>query len=231
MASKKVMTARRWLECTEPQVMLEVLQERFSGVSPRKLRLFACACCRRIEHLMYSEAVRDALDAAERFADGLVSEAELQQRREAAHQIESPHLLNQVRRSVGYAGIPSAWEAVKWCPREVCEARAVATRSTYSTRSVYLSEWEEQAALLRDIIGNPFAPAVVVDPAWLVWNGGTVRQLAEAIYEEQRWDETTVLGDALEEAGCHTASILDHCHQSGHHARGCWVVDLLLDRR
>jgi hypothetical protein len=37
-------------------------------------------------------------------------------------------------------------------------------------------------ALLRDIFGNPFR-RVALDPAWLHWNGGTVRKMAEAIYD------------------------------------------------
>jgi hypothetical protein len=36
--------------------------------------------------------------------------------------------------------------------------------------------------------------------------------------------------DALEEAGCTDASILDHCRQPGEHVRGCWVLDLILSK-
>jgi hypothetical protein len=39
-----------------------------------------------------------------------------------------------------------------------------------------------------------------------------------------------VLADALEEAGCIDADILNHCRQPGEHVRGCWVVDLLLGK-
>ena len=40
-----------------------------------------------------------------------------------------------------------------------------------------------------------------------------------------------VLADALEEAGCQDAIILNHCREPGGHVRGCWVVDLLLGKK
>jgi hypothetical protein len=39
-----------------------------------------------------------------------------------------------------------------------------------------------------------------------------------------------VLGDALEEAGCADGVILGHCRGAGPHARGCWLLDLLLGK-
>jgi hypothetical protein len=39
-----------------------------------------------------------------------------------------------------------------------------------------------------------------------------------------------ILADALEDAGCDNSEILHHCRGSTEHARGCWVLDLLLER-
>jgi hypothetical protein len=39
-----------------------------------------------------------------------------------------------------------------------------------------------------------------------------------------------VLGDALEDAGCQDAAILDHCRQASDHVRGCWLLDLLREK-
>lgn len=39
-----------------------------------------------------------------------------------------------------------------------------------------------------------------------------------------------VLADALEEAGCTGDGILSHLRSPGPHVRGCWVVDLILDK-
>jgi hypothetical protein len=86
-----------------------------------------------------------------------------------------------------------------------------------------------EAGLLRDIVGPlPFRP-VPLDPSLLRWNGGTVLRLAEGIYEERAFDRMPVLGDALLDAGCDDEEVLQHCRQQGAvHARGCWVIDLLL---
>jgi len=71
---------------------------------------------------------------------------------------------------------------------------------------------------------------VVLDPAWLAWDDAAVVKVARTVYEERRFEEMTVLADALEEAGCTCAALLDHCRQPGEHVRGCWLVDLLLQR-
>jgi hypothetical protein len=57
-----------------------------------------------------------------------------------------------------------------------------------------------------------------------------VRHLAEGIYEERAFERMGVLGDALEDAGCHDEVILAHCRQGPDHVRGCWVLDLILGR-
>jgi len=88
------------------------------------------------------------------------------------------------------------------------------------------AEHREQAALVRCLFGNPFRPRPVCG-AWLT---SEVRALAEAIYAKRAFDRMPLLGDALEAAGGTNADLIEHCRSDREHARGCWVVDLLLGK-
>jgi hypothetical protein len=112
----------------------------------------------------------------------------------------------------------------------VALAGALATPGWPGPRDARAAERKAQTGLLRCIFVNPFRPAPAIAPAWLAWNGGTVRKLAEAIYEDQAFDRLPVLADALEDAGCSDADLLGHLRGPGPHARGCWAVDLLLGK-
>src|SRR5262245_41808404 len=64
-----------------------------------------------------------------------------------------------------------------------------------------------------------------------------VLSISEAAYEERILpagtldpDRLAVLSDALEEAGCDNPDILSHLRGPGPHVRGCWVLDLLLEK-
>ncbi|MCE9560797.1 MAG: hypothetical protein K8U57_01955 [Planctomycetes bacterium] len=87
-------------------------------------------------------------------------------------------------------------------------------------------EHHAQAALLRDIFGNPFRP-VSLDPSWLTT---TVLALAQQMYESRDFSTMPILADALQDAECDNAEILDHCRSGGSHVRGCWLIDLMLGK-
>jgi hypothetical protein len=40
----------------------------------------------------------------------------------------------------------------------------------------------------------------------------------------------TIPADAIQDAGCDSDDILNHCRGEGTHVRGCWVVDLVLGK-
>src|SRR5262245_16203076 len=69
------MTEEEWLACQESRQMLAFLNGR---ISDRKARLFGCACVSRISDLLPDDRYRAALEVAERYADRLASDSELQ---------------------------------------------------------------------------------------------------------------------------------------------------------
>ena len=81
-------------------------------------------------------------------------------------------------------------------------------------------------ALLRDVVGDPSHPATFDD----LWRTRDVISLAEAIYLDRRFDELSVLADALEDANCTDADVLNHLRSPGPHVRGCWALDLILGK-
>jgi hypothetical protein len=267
---------QEWLTCTDPGQMLEFLRDK---ASQRKLRLFACACCRRIWHLLPSEACKQAVRAAELYADGLIGE---QERREAAKGAVEAYVCSAAAAEVvlqatwhpldGLAAehpreeyeerYERAYEEARLTPSDACEAWAASEAACAAYYSLLIDDvrlpavslvaahaahyfyeedgWEayctrgsgdedERAAQRRivdDIFGNPFRP-VTVDPSWFT---STVLCLAQAVYSEVAFDRLPILADALEDAGCDDAEILNHCRSEGPHVKGCWVADLLLGK-
>jgi hypothetical protein len=118
---------------------------------------------------------------------------------------------------------PRATEASAWAAAAAADSRASFGERLRQTRpDLYAS----LAELLRDVMGNPFRP-VSIDPSWMT---PAVLRLAQGIYDDRAFDRLPILADALEDAGCTNAEVLEHCRQPGTHARGCWVVDGLLRR-
>jgi hypothetical protein len=78
------MTEANWLNSTDPQAMLDFLRDN-GRLSERKARLFAVACCRGIWHLLGDERSRKAVEVAEQYVEGGISEEELYQARCRSH--------------------------------------------------------------------------------------------------------------------------------------------------
>jgi hypothetical protein len=231
-------TEAAWLACTDPTPMLEFLR---SKAGDRKLRLFAVACCRRFLPLIRDPRVGEALEVAERFADGLVGDEERSDARKAAQQAaqvrgvtarpDAPKWERRAASLAYYAAARRAMEAAWNVPLLAVEVRGwrAGGSNACNWQAIKADEGVIHTDLLRDIFGNPFR-SVPIDPSWLTWNGGTIPRLAEAIYDERRLSDLPILADALEEAGCSEPAILSHCRSDGPHVRGCWVIDLLLGK-
>jgi hypothetical protein len=174
---------------------------------------------------------------AELFSDGWTSEEAVISARNSLYQLYQVAGPDQ-RYLVAYHACETrspinAFEVVEGVIRGQSASRYFAGRKTAEWESVVSTiRREEEFALttiLRHLFGNPFRP-VFLNPAWLIWNDGTVQKLAQAIYDERAFDRMPILADALEDAGCTNQDILDHCRSGGEHVRGCWVVDLLLGK-
>jgi hypothetical protein len=213
------MTEAEWFMGIDPITMLEWLG---GAATSRKRRLFGCACCRRVWGLLTDARSCQAVEVAERFADRLVGEEE---RRTAQRAAES--VAREFARALGPDhGRQAAADAAAWVSHKRGAVHAVwaAAAADRARPGRY------EAAVLRDLFGNPFRPPPAVESAWLAWDGGAVRKLAQAIYEGGRFADLPILADALEEAGCDSPDLLRHCRGGGDHVRGCWLSDLLLGK-
>jgi hypothetical protein len=237
------MTEAEWLTATDPTPLLGYSGE---NTNDRKLRLFACACCRRIWRLLADAGapesnrhpLRYTVELGEKYADGLVSRRRLRGKDFGDSTDRAETLAAMATIYMGRRGQKEPESSI--CARNASALAAFAAarpnKSVYYVEDidaessgrprVYRAERKAQAALFRDIFGNPFRP-VAFDPRWRT---ADVLGLARGIYEERAFDRLPLLADALMDAGCGDEAILTHCRSDGLHVRGCWVVDLVLGK-
>jgi hypothetical protein len=235
------MTEAEWLACQSSKEMLDFLRAR---VGPRKLRLFAAACCRRVWPLLTDPRSRAAVEAVERYADGLASPEEVHDAYRPAR-AAARAAWNAIGAARGdpdaVAAAHKAAEAARAAAEAACEEAAVAAAAVAAAAACnayagdpalkghVAAEHRAQCRLLRCVFGNPFRPLAPLDPA-VAARDGAVRQLAEAIYRERRFEDLPVLAGLLEAAGCTDTPLLGHLSGPGPHIRGCHALDLLLGK-
>ena len=241
------MIEAEWLNATNCSSQLFFLEAMKSG-DDRRLRLFGCACCRRISRLMNIELARRVVELAEAYADGQAAATDL-------HTLNaSPDFLTFDERVSGSTATGpqisklthNLIEAARWLASAVFDATSAVMcgglAASDPKKDFFFDpkrcmggadvpsedcELAEQVKLLHDIFGNPFRP-VTFDPAWRTEN--TVG-IAAKMYDERDFLGVPILADALQDAGCEDEVILSHCREPGVHVRGCWVVDLVLDKQ
>lgn len=220
------MTEDEWLASTDSRPVWNVVSRKISN---RKIRLLICACCRRVWDLLVDYRSREAVEVAERYADGSANRDDLiavRRKADAAYQWARKQHGPNLFRLAGAAHLAlqatSVAKKVRFDPREDELLRGAKERKDKTERKA-------RCELIRDLMGNPFRP-VAIAPAWSAWNDGTVQKIAQAIYDDRAFDRMPILADALEEAGCTNTDILAHCRQPGEHVCGCWVVDLVLGK-
>jgi hypothetical protein len=224
--------------------MLEFLRARMTfrtRTVRRRLRFYACACCRRIWGLLADERSRRGIEVSERHADFAASREELQEAEEAT--------LQAVHAAAVLTGMSDFWAASAAFSATTCQISqswgaaatgeytagakvTVGNRSEAAARRLQAQEKHQQADLLRCIF-NPFRE----DAFAAAWRTIDVANLTRVVYEERLMptgeldrDRLGVLADALEDAGCSDAEVLSHLRAQRTRVRGCWVVDGLTGR-
>ncbi|VTR94890.1 Uncharacterized protein OS=Sorangium cellulosum (strain So ce56) GN=sce5710 PE=4 SV=1 [Gemmata massiliana] len=223
------MTEAEWLTCDGSADVL--LQHLFKMCRPsqRQLRLYVCAKCRHTRYLTASIAsarylvdnriAQQTIEVGERYADGAATEEE----RLLAFEPTTRGLDGEL---AAYGDRSSALAARQRLAARQCVVSRVSSSKLSSGEDEELDPQFRPAILLRDIFGNPFRP-VAFSPAWRT---SIVVALAAQMYESRDFSTMPILADALQDAGCDNADMLDHCRGPGPHVRGCWVVDLVLGK-
>lgn len=226
------MTEAEWLECDNPQPMLEFLRGK---VNDRKLRLFAVSCCIWAWQFLTEESSRVAVKVSELFADGLASKKELVTAQQTAskaelaiwNELEEGHFerVTYENHDAAVAAEQIAFFDLFEYDRSVDNSHAggvvYATRSAFSRTSLGdHAERRCQTDLLRHIIGNPFRPYPAPDHL-----PSNAIHLAQALYNRE--DCGFALHDALLEAG--HPDLADHFRDKKH-PKGCWALDLILGK-
>jgi hypothetical protein len=178
---------------------------------------------------MREEQNRNAVDVAERWADGPVPKA---QRR--AVTVGTVKVVDSACWTLLTA---SAFEAASHGSRYAAYDEITATEGTWHNSSppaacllAHQVELAAQACLLRDIFHYPSRTQFSVPLMALISKDRAVPRIAERIYAERRFEDLPILADALEDAGCDNPDLLSHLRGPGPHVRGCWALDLILGK-
>jgi len=242
------MTEAEWLVVADATRLLSAVNHH--RPDDRVYRLFACACCRAIWPLLTDLVSRQAVEVAERFADGSASDAELQAAGTEANRIAVMYW-EAVSRERGESGeVDSAGDHIFGATDDegdaYSHAATAAVATTHGTAaiaarnalvavrraeflagrwSVVLPAGPSHADRLRDIAGSPFR-SPVRGPAL----GPTGRAVAEVIRDERRFADLPILADALEDDGWTDGELLAHLRGPGPHFHGCWALAFVLGR-
>ncbi len=221
------MTEEVWLECEDPYELLRSLSRdstlAISALpSHRQLRLFAVSCAKLLAAEFVDDRTRVAIEYAEQSVD--------------RNRMEAARLLREIRSmcsaetntsdsTEGFLALVLGDIDAVYAASEV--ARIADRWMIQDSANHPRTQKTQLRHQFRDIFGNPFRP-IAFDPNW---RSSTAVGLAQTMYDARNFHAMPILADALQDAGCEDAAILDHCRDAnGVHVRGCWVVDLVLGK-
>ncbi|MGF1577957.1 MAG: hypothetical protein ACFCD0_01195 [Gemmataceae bacterium] len=228
------MTKQEWLASRDLHSMLRFLEGR---TSPRKLRLFAAACCRYIWDSIGDERSQQVVELLELYADQLLPREVFLAARQAAVEIafaaptKGPCALREATKEPPFEAAMTTFEYVVSVAAdhlvEQSERVKLGIISWDAAKSIYRPQvYADLANFLRDIV--PYQNREpTTSPSWQT---DDVQAVARRIYQQYRFEDLPILADALEEAGVDDEEMLAHCRNGHSHVRGCWVVDLVLGK-
>jgi len=249
------MDEAEWLMTENVQAMIDLITAAHSRhgepalVSFKKIRLFECAVCRHVWDakncrqcgglkmivLPYNEDTeggfavcdscgatgrtpsltngdcRDAVKVAEHFIDGQVGYEAMREFRETLPNLDHPDFAQM--QLVINCCMADGWR----------QAGVLCEVASYHFKVPV----RELADILRDVIGNPFRDhdyTILPVPSLAAQ---TAVDMAKTIYNNRAYERLPILADALEDAGCGKADVLDHLRLLGTHVRGCWALDVV----
>jgi hypothetical protein len=229
------MDQQQWQTTTDLDAMLQFLRLEQDKETKRQMRLFACACVRRVWPLLFDPTMLAVVEVAEKYAEGRASPDDLLAARRIASEVAS---------ATGDRAALAAREVTRndsWSAAD-CAAREAATAAMFSrlqakggeswsraapgAYAAALKQYRDderawQCRLLRCIAGNPFdrLPAQVF-PDHVVALARTISAAFPDVAAVA--DEYRILGDALEDMGEDLAA--EHCRQP-EHAQGCHIIE------
>src|SRR5262245_16815902 len=150
------MTDVEWLHSGEPFEMLMFLG---TVASERRLRLFGVECGRRVRELFPNDSCGNAVELAERYADGLATPQEL------------ARVAGRLKRQVFARGPRHPGQHARWVAWRVAQPDCFPTAVSRAAIDLLghtaapgkklvarKAESRRQCEILRDIFGNPFRP-------------------------------------------------------------------------
>jgi hypothetical protein len=222
------MTEEEWLDTTSPGTVLEGVRRRVryrAGVVGRKARLAACEILRLVVPQLGNPSWLEPIELTERYVDGSAGLSEIEAAIDEADEVQLTPT-QTTRRALRLLTKPDPFAAANdapWIAGHFLGLPPVARLPIGTDPQLQAAA----VAILRDIFCNPFRP-VAFDPNWRT---STAVALARGMYESRDFGAMPILADALQDAGCENADILNHCRDAKHvHVRGCWVVDLVLGK-
>lgn len=152
------MTEAEWVAATDPQPMLEFLAGK---ASDRKLRLFACACCRQIWHLLTDKRSRKAVQVAERLAEGIAKSRERVAASAAAWRAaEEARLAGRGHADAATEAAEGAWTALRESSDEE-DLATIAFNAAWRACARMLGDRLDSRPLVRRVPQGPARSAVI----------------------------------------------------------------------